>query len=121
MNVPVCSLNSGDKRALAKRVGDDLLHHVGRKPYYSVAEVKAANRRQKVDIDAACWAHALFNSHADFDRYHAEVGETCDYSAMKSEMLEAVSVAGDASWFDLDLSWIDFPDVDWTIFDFIDF
>ena len=49
------------------------------------------------------------------------MGEACDYVSMKAEMLASVSIGSDASWFDIDLSWIEFPDLDWSIFDFIDF
>ncbi len=40
---------------------------------------------------------------------------------MKGEMLASVSDGGDASWCDIDLSWLEFPSIDWSIFDFIDF
>jgi len=35
-------------------------------------------------------------------------------------MLLSVSNAADTSWFDVDLSWLEFPDIDWSIFDFFD-
>jgi hypothetical protein len=92
----------------------------GRKQFYSVEEVKAANRRQGISLDVACWSHATFNSHGDFDSYHQSLGESCDYIAMKGEMLSSVSSGGDSSWFDLDLSWLEFPDIDFSIFDFLD-
>ncbi|MGO1068338.1 hypothetical protein [Lysobacter sp. CA199] len=117
----VCALSPPDKRVQATRVGDDLLRHYGRKPYYSVEEVKAANRRNRISIDVECWSHAMFNSHEDFDAMHAALGEVCDYAGMKLQMLEAVS-AGAGGWFDfdLDLSWLEFPDIDWSVFDFFD-
>lgn len=39
---------------------------------------------------------------------------------MKSEMLSSVSTASDTSWFDIDLSWLEFPDIDFSLFDFFD-
>ena len=41
---------------------------------------------------------------------------------MKSEMLSSVSSSGDTSLFgfDIDLSWLEFPDLDFSIFDFFD-
>jgi hypothetical protein len=39
---------------------------------------------------------------------------------MKGEMLNSISNTTDASWFDIDLSWLEFPDIDWSIFDFFD-
>jgi hypothetical protein len=87
-------------------------------------EVKQSNLRQKIDVDFACWSHAMFNSHTDFDNYHALIGEACDYVAMKSEMLSSVSTSSNAAaWFDFDfdLSWLEFPDIDLSLFDFLDF
>ena len=115
-----CVISTGDKQTQAKRVGGDLLRHHGKRKFYSVDQVRAANRRCDISIDAACWSHALFNSHEDFDRIHAVAGEACDYLAMKKEMLESVSTDSSSAWFDLDLSWLEFPDLDWSIFDFFD-
>ena len=53
-------------------MGNDLVRHYGKRKYYSVHEVREANRRQKIDFDLACWSHAFFNTHADFDRDHLE-------------------------------------------------
>ncbi len=42
---------------------------------------------------------------------------------MKLDMLSSVSNGNELSWldFDIDLSWLEFPDIDWSIFDFFDF
>jgi hypothetical protein len=115
-----CTISPSDRRKLLQVVGNDLVKNYGKKPYYTVQEVKDANRRQKVDVDVVCWLHAVFNTHSDFDRYHESIGESCDYVAMKGEMLSSLSNATDTSWFDLDLSWLEFPDIDFSIFDFFD-
>lgn len=119
-------LSRAERRQHVQRVGNDLVHHYGKRKYYTAHEVREANRRQNVDVDLACWSHAFFNSHSDFDQYHLGLGEACDYTAMKAEMLASVSVdslrSSSTSWFDidLDLSWLEFPDIDWSIFDFFD-
>lgn len=117
-----CALAPRDKRDQAKRVGDDLVRHHGKRPFYTVEQVRAANRRNGVGLDVACWSHALFNTHEDFDRLHQAAGEACDYLAMKQEMLVSLSSGEPADWFnfDFDLSWIEFPDLDWSIFDVFD-
>jgi len=115
-----CTISPPDRRKQVSLVGNDLLRHYGKKPYYSVEEVKNANRRQGVKADLACWSHATFNTHADFDSYHESIGESCDYLSMKGDMLSSVSTGGDSSWFDLDLSWLQFPDIDLSAFDFFD-
>lgn len=119
--MPACAISPSDRRRQTRTVGADLLKHYGRKRYYSVEEVKSANRRQDIGPDFSCWSHAAFNSHSDFDTYHQSIGESCDYVSMKSDMLTSVSTAADASWFDLDLSWLEFPDIDFSLFDFLDF
>lgn len=115
-----CAISPTDRRDQVKRVGDDLVKNYGKKHFYSVQEVKDANRRSKISPDFGCWSHATFNTHADFDAYHQSIGEQCDYVAMKGEMLSSVSDATDTSMFDFDLSWLEFPDIDLSIFDFFD-
>jgi hypothetical protein len=119
-----CAISPADRRRQVQLVGNDLVKHHGKKSFYSIDEVRNANRRQGIDLDVACWSHAIFNSHEDFDRYHMMLGEACDYVAMKADMLRSVSSSAmsdqDTSWFDWDLSWIEFPDIDWSLFDFID-
>ena len=111
-------------REQARLVGDDLMARHGKRRFYTVDQVKAANRRCNIKLDVTCWSHALFNSHEDFDRMHAAVVEGCDYIEMKRKMLQSVSQGDDGSWFDfdfdLDLSWLEFPDIEWSIFDLLD-
>lgn len=117
-----CAISPPDRRNQVKRVGDDLVRQYGKKRFYTVQEVKDSNRRCDIPLDFGCWSHATFNTHSDFDAYHQSIGELCDYVAMKSEMLSSVSNATDTSIFDFDfdLSWLEFPDIDLSIFDFFD-
>ena len=121
--MPACAIKPADRKQQIRVVGNDLVKHHGKKKFYTVQEVKDANRRQGIDVDVACWSHAFFNSHVDFDTYHAEIGETCDYAAMKREMLDSVTSPADSSSlldlnFDFDLSWLELPAIDWSIFAF---
>jgi hypothetical protein len=118
--MPACAIAPTDRRKQARLVGNDLVENYGRKQYYTPLEIRNANRRQAIPIDFSCWSYAMFTSHEDFDAYHRSLGEVCDYVAMKSEMLSSVSTAIDSSWFDFDLSWLQFPEIDWSIFDFFD-
>ena len=115
-----CTIAPNDRRDQVKRVGEDLDRYYGKKPYYTVQEVKDANRRRDISPDFCCWSFATFNTRSDFDTYHQSIGEQCDYSAMKTDMLSSVSSTSDTTFFDIDLSWIEFPDIDWDVFDFID-
>ena len=59
----------------------------------------------------------------DFDAFHQSIGESCDDLGMKSDMLASVSKSDNASsgfGFNFGLSWIAFPDLDWSLFDFFD-
>lgn len=115
-----CAISPANRQDQVKRVGDDLVKHHGKKYFYSVEEVKASNKRCNISPDFGCWSHATFNTHADFDSYHQSIGEQCDYVSMKAEMLSSVSISGDTSLFDIELSWLEFPDIDWSVFDFMD-
>jgi hypothetical protein len=123
--MPACTIKPADRRQQIAIVGNDLVRHYGSKKFYSIREVKSANRRQGIGYDVGCWSHAFFNSHGDFDTYHARIGESCDYVAMKREMLDSVAATADSSSllgldFDFDLSWLELPDIEWSIFDFFD-
>ncbi|NIK44719.1 hypothetical protein FHY10_003055 [Xanthomonas arboricola] len=62
----------------------------------------------------------MFNSHEEFDRLHSGIAEGCNYAAMKSDMLRAVATNGSGGWFNWDMSWLDFPYLDFSLFDFLD-
>ena len=121
--MPACTLSPVNRKHQITVVGNDLVKNYGKKRFYSVAEVKHANDRQRINIDYVCWSHAFFNSHTDFDALHSTQGESCDYIAMKREMAESVSNSSSSTWFDFDfdLSWLELPDIDFSIFDFFDF
>lgn len=115
-----CAISPKDKKAQAQAVGEDLVRHYGKRKFYTVEQVRESNRRRKVDIDVACWSHAMFNSHEEFDRLHSGIAEGCNYAAMKSDMLRAVATNGSGGWFNWDMSWLDFPDLDFSLFNFLD-
>ena len=115
-----CAISPKDKKAQAKRVGDDLVRNYGKRRFYTVSEVRESNRRLGIALDVECWSYAMFTTHSDFDRLHSALGEACDYAAMKAEMLRAVASDTPSDWFDWDLSWLEFPDLDLSIFDFFD-
>jgi len=121
--MPACAIKPEDRKKQVRLVGKDLIKNYGKKSFYTVQEVKNANRRQGINYDVACWSHAFFNSHSDFDEYHRRIGESCDYIGMKQAMAESISSsAGADSWFDFnfDLSWMELPSVEWSVFDLFD-
>jgi hypothetical protein len=115
-----CSIQPEDRRKQLDVVGKDLVKNYGKKKYYSVMEVKNANKRQGVSLDIGCWSHAAFNNKKDFDDFHKRMGEDCDYTAMKTEMFGAASHSNDNSFFDADSSWLDLLNVDLSDMNFFD-
>jgi hypothetical protein len=118
--IGTCHTPPKDKRAFAKKLGDDLVKHRGKKKFYSIAEVHSSLRRLTLPYDLDCWGFALYSSRSDFDRHHRSTREECDYDSMRGEMIDALA-EGAWSIFDIDLSWLEWPDIDLSsIFDFID-
>ena len=116
-----CELAPEDKKAYGKEVGEILVKNHGKKKFYSPKEVKTASSQSQFAMDWHCWAMCLYTSPSDFESYHRSVGETCDYGSMKAEMTSALTDGTSESWFDLDVSWLDWPDIELSsVFDFID-
>jgi hypothetical protein len=116
-----CSLAPADKKAYGKEVGEILIRNHGKKQFYSPEQVKKASSQTRYGVDFHCWAMCLFVAPADFDAYHVATGETCDYAAMKAEMTSAMTDGASDAWFDIDLSWLEWPDIELSsVFDFLD-
>lgn len=112
-----CAPAPANKKEYVSDLAKLLVKENGKKKYYKPEEVVAAHRKSKwyEKADFVCWGMCTFSSHSDFDRYHAETGEICDYTEMKTEMLSGLSVVPDASWkdipdLDVDASWLDLGD-----------
>ncbi len=115
-----CAPAPVNKKEYITDIGRILVKEYGKKKYYKPEEVKEAHRSSKwaEDYDYACWGMCTFSSHSDFDTYHEQIGEVCDYAAMKSEMLSGLSssMGEHVEWFnptdiDIDASWLDFGDL----------
>jgi len=117
--VPHCELAPQDKAQLGRQLGSRLAKTYGKKRFYTTSQVGESLRSIGSKIDVHCWGYALFCSPGDFLDYHASLSESCDYAAMKSEMVSAVTDGASDSWFAFDLSWLEWPDIDLgSIFDF---
>ncbi len=119
----VCPPAPHNKRKYISELGKTLVTDYGKKKYYKPKEVKKAHKKTKwSDYDFSCWGMSTYSSHSDFDDYHKETGEVCDYTVMKTEMLEGISFSeaadlSDLPDFDLDASWLDIGDVVEGFFD----
>lgn len=112
-----CTPAPEKKREYITDIGKILVRDNGKKKYYKPEEVKKAHKKSRwYDYaDFSCWAMSSFSSHEDFDSYHEQTGETCDYVEMKTEMLGGLSVSPNPDWrtipeTDIDASWLDFGD-----------
>jgi hypothetical protein len=103
-----------DKRRYISDIGKRLVRKNGKKKYYKPKEVKEAHKESPWSaLDFSCWAMSTYSSHSDFDKYHQETGEACDYTTMKAEMLEGISLTDGVHLTDIDLdaSWLDIGDL----------
>lgn len=113
-----CQPAPPQKREYIADVGKILVHDFGKKKYYTPQEVKKAHEKSRWNggLDFSCWGMSTFSSHSDFDKYHEQTSEACDYAAMKAEMLEGISLTdtvhvADFPDIDLDASWLDIGEI----------
>jgi hypothetical protein len=120
--MPACHLEPKDKKAFVGAVGEELVRRHGKKKYYKTQEVGSAAESLGYAVDIHCWAYCIFSTPQDFKALHDAAGEACDYAAMKAEVLADLAGSGGFSLFDIDLSWLEWPDIDLSsIFDWFDF
>lgn len=107
-----------DKRKYISDIGKILVKDYGKKKYYKPRQIKEAHRKSTWadSLDFSCWAMSTYSSHRDFDAYHEQTGEVCDYTEMKAEMLEGISLTSSVHLselpdIDMDASWLDFGEM----------
>lgn len=111
-----------DRRAVGKAVGDELLKRHGKKRFYTVHEVADVVHTLMLGADALSQSLALYSTADEFNAYHATIGEPRDYAKLKGEMFEVMVELTIEGWFEIDMSWLDWPDFDFSgFFDFFDF
>ncbi len=115
-----CELKPADKKAFIGAVGEELVNRHGKKRYYKPDDIGRAATARGFPIDIHCWAYCIFSSPDDFAALHSALGEVCDYTKMKAEVLADLA-GGSFQWPDIDLSWLEWPDIDLSsIFDWFD-
>ena len=113
-----CAPSPTNKKEYITGIGKILVDEHGKKKYYKPEEVEKAHKESKWynGLDFSCWAMCTFSSHSDFDYHHEKTGEVCDYTEMKTEMLNGLSLPASIDWLDvstidMDASWLDFGDM----------
>ena len=120
--VAPCHLAPKDKKALVGAVGEDLVRHHGKRKYYKPEQVRQSAERCGYGVDLHCWAYCIFTTPQDFNALHDAAGAACDYAAMKASVLADLASGGTFSILDLDLSWLEWPDIDLSsLFEWFDF
>lgn len=120
--MPACHLRPEDKKAFIGKVGQQLVQTHGKRRYYAPDDIRRAADICGYPVDIVCWAYCFFSSPQDFAALHEAAGEACDYVAMKTELLTDLATGGTFALPDIDLSWLEWPDIDLSaIFDWFDF
>lgn len=120
--MPACELRPGDKKRFVSDVGKELVKSHGKKKHYPPKQIRQAVIDGGYSPDYVCWAYCMFASPPDFHAIHEAAGEICDYAAMKGELLADLASGGSFLGIDIDLSWLEWPDIDLSdVFDWFDF
>ena len=119
--MPACEMNPADKKKFVGAVGQRLVQKHGKKKHYKPEDVRSATIDAGFPIDFVCWAYCMFCSPDDFKTIHEANGEDCDYVDMKTELLAELATNGSFLDIDIDLSWLEWPDIDLSgLFDWFD-
>src|SRR4030095_13187153 len=102
--MPACALKPGDRKALISAVGMDLVRQHGERKYYKPADIRRSAEKAGYSVDFHCGAYCIYSSPEDFKAVHDAVEETCDYAAMKAEVLADLAGGASFSWLHIDFS-----------------
>jgi len=75
-------------KSYIKKLPSLLAKDYGNSKTYTPKQVKRTIERSGLSVGDACYGIAMFSSREAFDQYHHEIGESCDYDAMRSEIAE---------------------------------
>ena len=84
-------------KSYAKKLPALLAKDYGRSAHYRPLQIKRTIERAGFDPIYACYAIAMFSGREDFLQFHNEVGETCDFDAMRAEVAHS-HFAGDVNF-----------------------
>lgn len=73
-------------RSYALSLGPKLQSRYGASRYYTPGQVKTTVREYGLNLNWVCYALCMYCDCGSFIQYHIEIGETCDYGAMQSEV-----------------------------------
>ena len=83
--------NFNRKRAIKsyiKKLPSLLAKDYGKSKTYTPMQVKKTIERSKLSVADACYGIAIFSGREAFYQYHEEMGESCSYDGMRSEIAD---------------------------------
>ena len=89
-------------RRYAKKLGPMLTKRYGVKRTYSGPQIRSAAMTARLPAGDICYGYAMFMDESDFDEVHRELGESCDYAAMRHDIAD-VCFSGDAGFSSSDV------------------
>ena len=76
-------------KSYIRSLGKDLAQRYGKAEKYTPGQVVKTIHDRGYNSRHICYAHALYVSHKQFDKWHEEQGENCDYGAMREELSDS--------------------------------
>ncbi len=70
-------------RSYLKKLPKLLQSDYRKKPPYTPKQVRSTIERNGLDSAYVCFALAIYSPHDQFDQYHEEIGESCDYEELR--------------------------------------
>ena len=80
------------KRAIKSYIhslGKDLAKRYGKSKKYTPGQIVTTVHDCGYNWRHICYAHALYTSQKQFDKWHKEQGENCDYVSMREEISQS--------------------------------
>lgn len=83
-------------RKFATQLPDDLQRKYGAKRKFTPEEIEAVFKKYHYHQERKywCYGYAMHSSRPEFDVYHLQRGEICDFMDMRSEIMNIVLVTG---------------------------
>ncbi len=73
-------------KGYCRKLAPLLARRYGRSKHYTPGQVRRTVEEGGLNLAYICYAYALFVSQAAFDSVHQEMGESCNYNTMLSEI-----------------------------------
>jgi len=75
-------------KSYIKKLPSLLAKDYGKSKTYTPKQIKKTIERSRLSVTDACFGIAMFSGREAFDQYHQEIGESCDYDGMRSEIAD---------------------------------